>query len=142
MKLRFAGLGAVVATIGLVALFTGSALAQTPGTGGMMGPGGQAGGNGTGMAPGSGGSGNVTGHRFMMGFGTMASMMGNVVGQPLQDEWHSANGDGIQMTTTGMMVWRKADNWTAFTNGYMTWVNGPYGIQQRLNTQRFPWEAQ
>jgi len=39
------------------------------------------------------------------------------------------------------MVWRKADNWTAYTNGYMTWINGPNGIQSRLNTDRFDWEA-
>lgn len=129
IKFRLAGLAAVVATVGLVAVFTGSALAQTPNTGGMMGPGGA-------------GGGNVAGHRFMMGFADMASMMGGIMGQPLEDEWHSANGDGLQRTTIGMMVWRKADNWTAFTNGYMTWVNGPYGIQQRLNTERFPWEAQ
>jgi len=141
MKFKLAGLAAVVATVGLVAVFTGSALAQTPNTGGMMGPG-QAGGYGTGMGPGGAGGGNVAGHRFMMGFADMASMMGGIMGQPLEDEWHSANGDGLQRTTIGMMVWRKADNWTAFTNGYMTWVNGPYGIQQRLNTERFPWEAQ
>jgi hypothetical protein len=40
----------------------------------------------------------------------------------------------------GLLVWRKADNWTAFTDGYRTWINGPAGIQQRLNTQRFSWE--
>jgi hypothetical protein len=39
------------------------------------------------------------------------------------------------------MVWRKADSWTAFTDGYRTWINGPFGLQQRLNTQRFPWES-
>jgi hypothetical protein len=39
------------------------------------------------------------------------------------------------------MVWRKADNWTAFTGGYRTGINGPFGLQQRLNTQHFPWEG-
>ncbi|HUX86747.1 MAG TPA: hypothetical protein VMW65_07070, partial [Chloroflexota bacterium] len=52
-----------------------------------------------------------------------------------------ANGDGLQMTTRGMLVWRKADNFTAFTDGYRTWVNGPYGFQQRLNRERFCWEG-
>ncbi len=79
---------------------------------------------------------------FMLGFRSMASMMGAIVGQPIENEWHGANGDGLQRTTTGMMVWRKTDNWTAFTNGYMTWVYGPYGMQMRLNAERFPWEAQ
>jgi lipoprotein-anchoring transpeptidase ErfK/SrfK len=40
-----------------------------------------------------------------------------------------------------LLVWRKADNFTAFTNGATTWVNGPQGIQARPNGQRFPWEA-
>ena len=35
---------------------------------------------------------------------------------------------------------RKADNWTAFTDGYRTWINGPNGLEQRLNTERFEWE--
>lgn len=39
------------------------------------------------------------------------------------------------------MAWRKADNWTAFTNGYWTWINGPNGLAKRLNSQRFSWEA-
>ena len=38
------------------------------------------------------------------------------------------------------MVWRKLDNFTAFTDGYRTWVNGPFGVQMRLNTEQFPWE--
>jgi hypothetical protein len=50
------------------------------------------------------------------------------------------NGDGLQSTTRGLMVWRKSDNWTAFTDGFRTWINGPSGVQERLNTQRFPWE--
>jgi hypothetical protein len=124
-----------------VALFAGSASAQTPGPGGMMDPG-SSGGVGSGMGVGNMAGGSSSGHQFMMGFGTMASMMGDVAGQPVEDEWHGANGDGIQRTTIGMMVWRKADNGTAFTNGYMTWVNGPYGMQMRLNSDRFPWEAQ
>jgi hypothetical protein len=39
------------------------------------------------------------------------------------------------------LVWRAFDNWTAFTDGYRTWVNGPLGVQQRLNTECFSWEA-
>src|SRR5262249_6675345 len=35
----------------------------------------------------------------------------------------------------------KADNWTAFTDGYRTWINGPLGLQERLNTGRFSWET-
>jgi hypothetical protein len=39
------------------------------------------------------------------------------------------------------MVWRKADNWTAFTDGSTTWISGPNGVQERGNDQRFPWET-
>ena len=53
----------------------------------------------------------------------------------------AANGDSLQHTTTGLLVWRKSDNWTAFTDGYRTWPNGPYGLQEHLNSQRFPWEG-
>jgi hypothetical protein len=78
---------------------------------------------------------------FKLGFRLLADRVSHVVGQPTENEWHNPeNGDGLQRTTAGMMVWRKADNWTAFTNGHMTWINGPYGVQSRLNNQRFPWE--
>ena len=78
---------------------------------------------------------------FKLGFATLAALIPDVVGQPLENERHNPeNGDALQQTTTGLMVWRKADNWTAFTNGYMTWINGPFGLQQRLNSERFDWE--
>jgi hypothetical protein len=78
---------------------------------------------------------------FKLGFKLLADQIPQIAGQPIENEWHNAeNGDGLQRTTTGMMVWRKADNWTAFTNGYMTWINGPYGVQSRLNSERFDWE--
>jgi len=80
--------------------------------------------------------------QFVLGFRALHDMIPNTVGDCLVDEHHNpSNGDGLQETTHGLLVWRKADNWTAFTDGYRTWVNGPYGVQQRLNTQRFPWEA-
>ncbi len=80
---------------------------------------------------------------FKLGFATLAAMIPDIVCQPLEDEhFNPATGDSLQQTTKGLMVWRKADNWTAFTNGYMTWINGPYGLQSRLNTARFPWEKQ
>lgn len=28
-----------------------------------------------------------------------------------------------------------------FTDGYRTWVNGPDGVERRLNSRRFSWEA-
>jgi hypothetical protein len=85
---------------------------------------------------------HAEGCQFVLGFATLERMIPQQVGQCLEDEQHNPNnGDGLQHTTGGLIVWRKADNFTAFTDGYRTWVNGPYGIQERLNTQRFRWEA-
>jgi len=39
------------------------------------------------------------------------------------------------------MAWGKADNWTAFSNGDRTWINGPAGLVVRANWQRLPFEA-
>lgn len=92
-----------------------------------------------GNMPGSAYSGE---HHFQLGFAMMANQMPHIVGQPLENERYGPNGDSLQQTTTGLMVWRQADNWTAFTDGNHTWVSGPYGIQMRLNHERFGWEAQ
>ena len=79
---------------------------------------------------------------FVLGFRAIHDMIPGRVGTCLGDETHNpANGDALQRTSGGLLVWRKADNWTAFTDGYQTWVNGPYGLAERLNTQRFSWEA-
>ncbi len=79
---------------------------------------------------------------FVLGFKTLRDLIGHeIVGECLEIEHHGDNGDGLQQTTGGLLVWRKADNWTAFTDGYRTWINGPNGLVQRLNTERFEWEA-
>jgi len=78
--------------------------------------------------------------QFVLGFKTLHDMIPTVVGNCVTDEQHAANGDALQQTTNGLLVWRKADNFTAFTDGFHTWVNGPLGLQERLNTQRFVWE--
>ncbi len=77
---------------------------------------------------------------FVLGFATMAQLVPQV-GQCLENQHYAANGDAQQTTTGGLLVWRKADNFTAFTNGATTWVNGPEGIQSRPNDRRFCWEA-
>ena len=78
---------------------------------------------------------------FALGFATLHDQIPAVIGSCLEDEHHNAaNGDALQRTTGGLLVWRKADNFTAFTDGYRTWVNGPFGLQTRLNTEQFPWE--
>ena len=79
---------------------------------------------------------------FRLGFNTLRNLIGHeIVGECLENEGYNAIGDSNQQTTGGLMAWRKADNWTAFTDGYRTWLNGPYGLVVRLNTERFAWEA-
>jgi hypothetical protein len=84
---------------------------------------------------------------FTLGFGVLRNMIiaqyGDIVGQCLENEWHNpTNGDGLQQTTGGLMVWRKCDNWTAFTNGSTTWLNGPGGLAVRPNAgPLLPFEA-
>ncbi len=77
--------------------------------------------------------------KYVLGFATIAAAVPQV-GACLDDQAFAPNGDSVQHTSGGLLVWRKSDNWTAFTDGYRTWINGPNGIAQRLNTARFPWE--
>ncbi len=72
--------------------------------------------------------------QFVLGFKTLHDMIPDIVGACLVDEHHNpTNGDGLQETTAwhgkgGLLVWRKADNWTAFTDGNRTWLNGPMAM--------------
>jgi hypothetical protein len=80
--------------------------------------------------------------QFVLGFATVWAQLPAQVGQCLENQQTNVqNGDAFQRATGGLLVWRKADNWTAFTDGFRTWVNGPRGLQQRLNTQRYAWEG-
>lgn len=79
--------------------------------------------------------------QLVLGFKTLHDMDAADIGDCVDNQAYAASGDALQHTTKGLLVWRKADNWTAFTNGYMTWINGPQGLVSRLNTDHFPWEA-
>src|SRR5438552_15515900 len=79
--------------------------------------------------------------QFLLGFATLHDLSLADIGDCTDNQAFAANGDAQQHTTKGLMAWRKADNYTAFTNGYMTWINGPGGLVHRLNTDRFPWES-
>lgn len=78
---------------------------------------------------------------FKLGFENLAKEIPQIAGTPLEDEHYGPNGDSLQQTTTGLMAWRKADNWTAFTDGSRTWVMGPDGLHERGNNERFDWES-
>lgn len=83
---------------------------------------------------------------FILGFKAIHDLIPGEVGDCRTNEYHNGqNGDGLQETNGkdgkgGLLVWRKSDNWTAYTDGFWTWVNGPNGLQKRLNTERFPFE--
>ena len=82
------------------------------------------------------------GPEFKLGFQTLAQLIPQVVGQPVDNErFDPDTGNSIQRTTTGMMVWRKATNTAAFTDGSTTWLIGPHGLQVRPNDMRFDWEG-
>ncbi len=83
-------------------------------------------------------------NQFVLGFKELVGLLRRrrvAVGRPLENEHHNPeSGDTLQLTSKGLLVWRRADNFTAFTNGERTWANGPHGIEDRLNCERFPWE--
>ena len=66
----------------------------------------------------------------------------NVIGDCLDNaSVNSSNGNIEQHTTGGLLYWRKSDSATIFTDGNMTWLNGPFGLQSRPNTAApFDWE--
>ena len=79
---------------------------------------------------------------FVLGFAALRDMIPDVVGGCLENERHDPRtGVTRQATANGRLIWRKADNWTGFSDGRHTWVNGPAGIQKRLSDELFAWEA-
>src|SRR6185437_13558781 len=75
---------------------------------------------------------------FVLGFASLHALIPNITGSCADNEAHNPdNGDAVQHTTNGLLVLRKADNATAFTDGFWSWVHGPDGLEQRLNTVRF-----
>ena len=79
--------------------------------------------------------------QFVLGFGELQAMAPDTVGDCVDNEQHDPS-DGMtrQLTSGGVLLWDKATNWTAFTDGYRTWVNSPTGLQARLSIERFDWE--
>lgn len=80
---------------------------------------------------------------FKLGFKALRDLIPDIVGDCLEDEhFNPGNSNAEQRTTGGLLVWRKADNWTAFTDGATTWINGPEGLVSRPNAGPFfSWEA-
>ncbi|MGH2470338.1 MAG: C39 family peptidase [Chloroflexota bacterium] len=78
---------------------------------------------------------------FVLGFKALRVAAASTIGACRDNQQFAANGNAQQLTSKGLLVWRKADNWTAFTNGYMTWIAGPHGLVSRFNDEWFEWEA-
>lgn len=84
----------------------------------------------------------AAGCQFTLGFKLLHDDVPSTVGACVDDvTYNPVTGDALQQTTNGLLVWRKADNFTAFTNGSLTWINSAGGIVERPNTERFGWEA-
>ena len=60
--------------------------------------------------------------QYILGFKTLHADLGLTVANCLDDQTFAANGDALQHTAHGLLVWRKSDNFTAFTDGYHTWI--------------------
>ena len=88
----------------------------------------------------------TSGCQFVFGFKVLHDLVPQVVGDCIIDEqFNPSSGFATQQTAGvdgrgGLLVWRKVDGATAYTDGYRTWVLGPQGLQQRLNSERFSWE--
>src|SRR5688572_7184614 len=79
---------------------------------------------------------------FTLGFKALHDLMPDVVGDCLESEQTDpATGNLTQRTTNGLLMWRKADNWTAFTDGPNTYIARPEGVVTRpTDGPRLPWE--
>lgn len=78
---------------------------------------------------------------FVDSFRTLHNMIPSVVGDCVGNEFSDpATGDALQLTTNGLLHWRRGDGAILFTDGYRTWIFGLYGLQTRLNSERFSWE--
>lgn len=76
---------------------------------------------------------------FHAGFKTLRDLLPDIVGECLENERATVDG-ARQRTTGGLLVWRRAGNWIAFTDGYRTWSVGPQGLQQQSNAAGFSWQ--
>lgn len=83
-----------------------------------------------------------SGCEFILRFAALRDAIGSdIVGPCLEDQRTTLGGNAVQRTANGLLVWRLADEWIAFTDGYYTWIDGPDGLQRRLNTDLFAWES-
>ena len=81
------------------------------------------------------------GCHFQAGFAELRRQVGSeIVGDCVEDEHATAGGDVLQLTVNGVLVWRKADNAAAFSDGQHTWILHADRIWKRHNGERLAWE--
>ena len=78
-----------------------------------------------------------------LGFKALHDLLPDVVGECVEDaQVDPATGNLTQRTTNGLLMWRKADNWTAFTDGPNTYIARPEGVVSRpTDGLRLPFEG-
>ena len=65
----------------------------------------------------------------MFGFAFLKSLLGDVMGDPLECEHaNPENGDTLQQTTTGLSFYRKSTNTATFTDGWSHWAWTTHGL--------------
>jgi hypothetical protein len=65
----------------------------------------------------------------VLGFKRLKDKLPAVVGDCIENEWHDdKTGNTYQRTARGMLVWRKADGVTSFTDGRRTWIDTAQGV--------------
>jgi hypothetical protein len=74
------------------------------------------------------------------GFRILAEQIPGGVGEVIDAESPTAEGDIIQHTTLGELLWRKIDNVPIFSDETTAWLDGPYGLQSRPAGSTFLWE--
>ena len=73
-------------------------------------------------------------------FISLTSQISGMVGPAIENEHADPSGDVSQRTTGGLLFWSRARNLIYFTDGFVTWVLGPNGVEDRPNDQLLDWE--
>jgi hypothetical protein len=76
---------------------------------------------------------------FALGVADLKQQLGDTMGAPLECEHPvSANGDTIQQTTTGLVIYRAATNTVMFTDGWRHWALTARGVVRWEGTDTDP----
>lgn len=60
-------------------------------------------------------------HEFVEGFAALHAQLGALMGSPLEDEHPVADAEAVQLTSTGLAVWRAGEA-PSFTDGWRVWA--------------------